>query len=107
MKFVIRSIAASVFAVSVIATPAYASGAIEEEATSKAPEKITDRSHPDYVRCRTESIIGSLARKRRVCMTNKEWAKVARQGNRDSRQFVEDGQAGMNQSSFPQSDLDI
>ena len=107
MRILTTTIAAGLFAASSIAAPATAATAIEETETSKAPTKITDRSHPDYVRCRTESILGSLARKRRVCMTNKEWAAVARKGNRDSRQFVEDGQSGMNQSSFPQSDLDL
>jgi nitrate reductase cytochrome c-type subunit len=60
----------------------------------KKPKKITDRRHPDYVRCRSEPIIGSLARKRRICMTNAEWAEYVKAGARDSRQFVEDMQVG-------------
>ena len=72
----------------------------EESAVKKEkPKKITDRSHPDYVRCRSEPIIGSLARKRRVCMKNKEWAAHNREGGRRSREFVEDMQVGQNASN--------
>lgn len=66
----------------------------KEAKKSKKPKKITDRRHPDYVRCRSEPIIGSLTRKRRICMTNAEWAEYVKAGSRDSRQFVEDMQVG-------------
>ncbi|OAO03886.1 hypothetical protein A8B75_10150 [Sphingomonadales bacterium EhC05] len=66
----------------------------EVEEQSKKPKKIKDRRHPDYVRCRSEPIIGSLSRKRRVCMTNTEWAEFTKRGSRDSRQFVDDNQPG-------------
>lgn len=65
------------------------------EAQSKKPKKIKDRRHPDYVRCRSEPIIGSRARKRRICMTNKEWVEYTKAGTRESRGFVEDMQGGM------------
>ncbi len=71
----------------------------EEKADKNKPKKITDRNHPDYVRCRSEPIIGSLARKKRVCMTNKEWAKVARQGNEQSRRMVEDSMSNASSSN--------
>ena len=61
---------------------------------SKAPRRITDRRDPEYVRCRSEPIIGSLAKKRRVCMTNKEWAEYTQIGSRNSKEFVEDNQPG-------------
>lgn len=79
------------------AHPAFAIGtATIEDAIEKAdkPKKITDRRHPDYVRCRSEPIIGSLARKKRVCMTNREWALHNREGSKRSREFVDDNQAG-------------
>jgi len=63
------------------------------------PKKITDRSHPDYVRCRSRAIIGSLARKQRICMTNKEWVAHNQEGSRRSREFVEDMQVGQNASN--------
>lgn len=65
------------------------------EKKAKKKEKITDRSHPDYVRCRSEPIIGSRAKRRRVCMTNREWAGAHQEGNRNARTFVDDMQAGM------------
>jgi hypothetical protein len=60
----------------------------------KKKKKITDKSHPDYVRCKSESVIGSRARRKRTCMTNREWAVTARRGNEASRDFVGDNQAG-------------
>ncbi len=58
------------------------SGSFILDVVESKPEKITDKNHPDYVRCRTEPVIGSLARKRRVCMTNEQWEEAARVGNR-------------------------
>lgn len=63
---------------------------IIEGAENAAPEKVTDKSHPDYVRCKRESVIGSRAKKRRVCMTNKEWALVERRGNEASKEYAGD-----------------
>ena len=56
--------------------------------------KKVDRRHPNYVRCRTEPIIGSLARKRRICMTNAEWTEYIRTGSRNAKEFVDDSQPG-------------
>lgn len=81
------------------ASSALASKSDNIESKSKAPKKITDRRHPDYVRCRSEPIIGSLARKRRICMTNAEWAEYVKAGSRDSKQFVEDMQVGIDQNA--------
>lgn len=58
-------------------------------------EKVTDKNHPDYVRCRKEPVIGSLAKKRNVCLTNRQWAEVARDGNAVATRVVEDGRSGM------------
>ncbi len=52
--------------------------------------KITDRSHPDYIRCRSEPVIGSLVRKKKICMTNSEWKEYARAGNEGSRSLLDD-----------------
>lgn len=57
---------------------------------------ITDKSHPDYVRCRSERVIGSLAKRNKTCKTNREWEEVARVGNRGARDIVESQQVGMN-----------
>ncbi|WP_422342642.1 hypothetical protein [Parasphingorhabdus sp.] len=97
----LRQITASgVFAsLLVIASPAVASDTVtstveEVETKKEKPKKITDRNHPDFVRCRSEPIIGSLSRKRRTCMTNAEWKETNRKGNRASRDFVDDNQQG-------------
>jgi hypothetical protein len=68
-----------------------------EEAAAK-PKKITDRNHPDYVRCRNEEIIGTRARKNRVCMTNRQWAEVARGGNEMTEEFIRSHRSGLSGS---------
>ena len=71
--------------------------AAAEEPAKKGKQtagKITDRSHPDYVRCRSEPVIGSLVRKKKICMTNSEWEQYARAGNADSRTMMDDMMKG-------------
>ncbi len=71
--------------------------AAKQSKEDKQAPKITDRSDPDYVRCRSEPVIGSLVRKRKICMTNSEWEQYARSGNADSRSMLDDiGKGGMN-----------
>lgn len=60
-----------------------------------SPPPIDDKSHPDYIKCRSEPVIGSRAKKRKVCLTNRQWAEVAAQGNDVARRTVEEGRAGM------------
>lgn len=73
---------------------AAADEAASEEATKEAkPEKITDRMHPDYVRCRTERKMGSLAQRRKRCMTNREWKLVGGEGNKRANELVEEMRA--------------
>ena len=95
MKILIQTLITGAFATTAFtASPAMAADTDNTEAQSKKPKKITDRRHPNYVRCRSEPIIGSLARKRRVCMTNQEWVEYTQIGSRNSREFVEDNQPG-------------
>jgi hypothetical protein len=89
----------AIVATAFTAAPAVAAETKNEAEQTKKPKKITDRRHPDYVRCRSESIIGSLAKKRRVCMTNAQWVIYTRTGSRDAKQFVEDMQSGLNTSN--------
>lgn len=67
---------------------------VADAATAAQP--ITDKSHPDYVRCRSERVIGSLAKRKKTCMTNREWEVASRVGNRGARDIVESQQVGMN-----------
>ena len=78
----------------VVATPVQGTAADEAQATTQQaapkPEKITDRNHPDYVRCRREAVIGSRARFTKRCFTNREWEQISARGNEASRQIVAD-----------------
>lgn len=65
-------------------------------AASSTAEPITDKTHPDYMRCRSERVIGSLAKRKKTCMTNREWEVASRVGNRGARDIVESQQVGMN-----------
>lgn len=56
----------------------------------KRPQKITDRTHPDYVRCKSERVIGSLAKRKKKCMTNREWRVVSAEGNKRANEFVDE-----------------
>lgn len=101
MKFVLKSVAvislSAAFAVAPSASAADAEASLEEASKkAKKPKKIKDRRHPDYVRCRNQPVIGSLARKNRVCMTNKEWAAHNLEGSRRTRELVEDLGVGLN-----------
>lgn len=91
----LRSLLPVLYCAAIIATPASLSAGDEDEPARDAKGEITDRSHPDYVKCRTESVIGSRAKKRRICLTNREWAEVARQGRGMANALVEGGQAGI------------
>ena len=62
----------------------------EALAAEKVEVAITDKNHPDYVRCKSESVIGSRAKRKRTCMTNREWALVERRGNEQSKEFAGD-----------------
>ena len=75
-----------------LAVPAIAG---DDDTASVATKEITDKRHPDYVKCRSQSVIGSRAKKRRVCMTNREWAEAARKGNAMANTVVESGRAGI------------
>lgn len=64
------------------------------ETTAVKPKKITDRRHPDYIRCRKEPIIGSLSKKRKICMTNAKWKEHFREGNKRANEMVEESRSG-------------
>ncbi|UAB79105.1 hypothetical protein INR77_05290 [Erythrobacter sp. SCSIO 43205] len=92
------SLLSTLTALLMIATPAQDAAAAQAgDATKETaePKKITDRNHPDYVRCRREPVIGSRARFTKRCYTNREWEQIAQRGNEGTREIVESGQAGM------------
>jgi hypothetical protein len=65
--------------------------AIGTAKTPGQPPKITDQKHPDFVRCRSEQVLGSRASRVRVCRTNREWEQAARAGNRETQEFMNIG----------------
>lgn len=78
-----------------LTVPALAGQDGEQEAAPDAKGEITDRNHPDFVKCRKESVVGSRAKKRKVCLTNRQWAAVARQGRGMATELVEGGRGGI------------
>ena len=90
-----KFIAAAAVAI-VTVTPAIPAAAQDAAPDAvQAPAKITDKNHPDFVRCRTEPVIGSRAKKRRTCLTNRQWEEFARRGNDVARRTVEENAAGI------------
>ena len=51
---------------------------------------VKSKDDPNAVRCKSEKIIGSRAKRKRTCMTNKEWALVEQRGNDATREFARD-----------------
>lgn len=78
-----------------LAVPALAGEDGAQEAAADTNDEITDRSHPDFVKCRKESVVGSRAKKRTICLTNRQWAAVARQGRGMATELVEGGRGGI------------
>ncbi|QTD56971.1 hypothetical protein [Parasphingorhabdus cellanae] len=97
----IRKYTLLVIGSSLLTTPAMVSAELTSEETSvdtseaaKKPKKITDRRDPDFVRCRSEPVIGSRVKKKRICMTNRQWKQFNAEGNRRANEFVKDHQSG-------------
>ena len=84
-----KLLAALAFSLAVPAMPALAGD------KDPRPAKITDKNDPNYVRCRSEPVIGSRAKKKRTCMTNAQWEAMSREGNDSARRAVEEQRAGM------------
>ena len=49
-----------------------------------------DSGHPYFIRCKRDPVIGSLARKLRVCRTNEDWKKFAAQGGDNGREVLDE-----------------
>lgn len=71
-----------------LAAPAAAHDSSMPPSADTKPARITDKSHPDYVRCRSEEVIGSRANTRRICKTNREWAELSAKGDPNSRDML-------------------
>ncbi len=49
-----------------------------------------DFTHPYYIRCKKDPVVGSLARKLRVCRTNEQWKQFAAQGEGNGREIMDE-----------------
>ena len=79
-----RSVFLGLAAIALVASvPSYAT----DEGESP---KVTDRSDPNYVRCKRMQVTGSIAKRPRVCRTNAEWARIADIEQSEANRFVED-----------------
>lgn len=90
-----KLMAVTLVSFAVLAAPAAAQDAGETSSQEEGKAQITDKQHPDYTVCRTESVIGSRAKKRRVCLTNREWARVAREGRSLASAMAEKNSSGL------------
>ena len=90
----------SVIALSlVLAAPAVAGG--EKLPPDRMPSEMTpteikaynadiDSGHPYYIKCRKTEVVGSLAKKLRVCRTNEQWKEASTKGNQNARDTLEE-----------------
>ncbi len=75
----------------VVAADPESAVAAKPDKKARKPKKITDQNHPEFVRCRSEPVLGSRASTRRTCMTNQQWELAAREGNRNAMDMVNSG----------------
>ena len=68
--------------------------AVAQESDAGGSTKITDKDHPDFIKCRMERVLGSLAKRRKTCLTNRQWEEFARRGNDNARKTVEQWAVG-------------
>ena len=82
----------------VLAAPAFA--AVDKQPPDRMPSEMTpteikaynadiDASHPYYIKCRKTEVIGSLAKKLRVCRTNEQWKEASSKNNDYTRSTLE------------------
>lgn len=60
----------------------------------RAYNKGLAKDHPAYIRCESQPVTGSIAMRRKVCRTNKEWDRIITQGNDEARGLVQDMNKG-------------
>lgn len=49
---------------------------------------ITDKNHPDFVRCKSFPVAGSRVQRKKACHTNREWELISRNGNRAASELL-------------------
>ena len=92
MRFIIIAALSAAIAAPAAAADKQPPGRMPSEMTPteiKAYNADIDKAHPYYITCRKTEVIGSLARKLRVCRTNQQWKEASARGNENSRDLVE------------------
>ena len=68
-------------------------------------KQLGSNMHPQYIRCRRDVDIGTLAKAHTVCRMNKDWARADDQGNRAAKDTVRQAlETGWTQSVEPRPD---
>lgn len=75
-----------------LAAPAFAQ---DENADPTPTEQAEEQPEDQELICRTERVIGSLAKRRKTCLTRAEWERVATKGNAFARKLVSDSAGGI------------
>lgn len=57
--------------------------------------------HPNYIRCKEQTITGTLSRRNRVCRTNEDWRRATLVGNEEARTMVDNANRGYSNGEVP------
>ena len=60
-----------------------------------------ESTHPYFIKCKKDPVVGSLVRKLRVCRTNEEWKRFAEMGNDNGRDVLDDMTRGPSSGETP------
>jgi hypothetical protein len=63
-----------------------------------------DPTHPYYIKCKKDPVVGSLVRKLRVCRTNEEWKKSLAMGDDNGREILDDMRKAPSSGNSPAFD---
>lgn len=63
------------------------------------------RDHPNYIRCVSQEVTGSLMMRNKVCRTNQDWAEVQSKGNASARSLVTSLQTGFTSGEPPSGSI--
>ncbi|MBZ6379499.1 hypothetical protein B5C34_07480 [Pacificimonas flava] len=86
-KFISTALAAGLL----LAAPSYAQ--TEKVSVEEANEGL-ERDDPNFLRCKRMKVIGSLTKRKEVCMTNREWEEARVRGRSGARAIVDSGMPG-------------
>ena len=78
-----------------VATLSFGTQAMAQDTGADESQVEQAKEDSDKLICRTEKVIGSLAKRRKTCLTRAQWEAVARRGNAFSRSLVEGARSGM------------